>query len=335
MSKNDNVADNKAPEPVKPEQAKFKTAKRVAAVLLVAAVAVAAVILLMRLNTKTESSMIIEGDFVVVLNNNPADNQGKTNHFGIASKPGANTDDDSEVKKANDGTYVLIGQPLGNAWPTRNVDVRTYYNSLLDEKGLSGGLSGSANFTDQTTNQPAALIYTFYLNNTSETEPQTYRIVARLNHDRGQPANSTGIDCYEYLRLGLFVGNDGEADDYVRYFANKTMLSTGLESDHEDYRECLSDWTWSSIDNEGNTWRSPTYSDEYAKPAAIDICDYFTPDPDPAIGNRGLFDLSDLEIAPGKSRRITFVAYLEVNDPDCRGVPPTNQRLGFSLHVGL
>ena len=319
------------------ESGKLKFAKRAAGVLLIVSVSVAVTIILMRMNAQGDNSNGVQGEFIVKLDTNTG-STGKTNHFGISTKPtGASSEESSEdeVKVANDGVYVLSGDALGNAWPTTNSVVRQHYNDLIEEKGYSGGLSGSANFTDEKTNQPAALIYTFYLNNTSEDEAQPFRLAARLNHDRGQSATSTGVDAYEYLRLALYMGDNGQEDDDVRYFANKTMQSIGLESDHDDYRECLSAYDWSPIDSGGNRYRKPAYSDVYAKPDPISICEAFAPDSDPAYADRGLFDVDGLEIAPGASRRITFLAYLEASDPDCTGAPPTNQKLGFSLHVGL
>lgn len=329
------TAMGKKDEPGKnvPKLEDNKILKRVAAVLLVVASAVAVVILLLALVNQTgdNNGGTVEGDFVVKLDN--ADTA--SNHFRIGTKPGTGDDqEDPDVKTANDGTKVLLGEALGNAWPTSNAVVRAHYNDLIKEKGLNGGLSGSANFKDEVTNQPAALIYTFYLTNVSDTESQTFRFAARLSHNRGQSANSTGVDAYEYVRFGVFMGNNGSEDDDVRYFANRTMSSTGLKSDPNDYRECLSNYTI-LYDEKGNPYREPTYSDKFADTQEVSICEPFEPDSDPAYADRGLFDLQNLEIAPGKSRRITFIAYLEGADPDCHGSAPTNQKLGFSLHVGL
>lgn len=309
---------------------KLKVAKKVAVVSLVSAAAVASVILIVGVNQQDDKSGRGTGDegFVVEL-----DNKTKPNHFMIATRPGNSAEPGEDVQVASDGSYVLVGEPLGNAWVTSSANIRNYYDGLLAQKGLSGGLSGSANYTDPDVDMPAGLLYTFYLNNVSTTETQTFRIAAQLTHSRGQNQEAGGVDVYEYLRLALFMGDDGQEDDDWRFFANKSMRSVALESDHTDFRECLSNWKWSDPTGvDVNKYRIPLYSDPKSN---VSVCEYFTPSSDPGYADRGLFDLQNLEIKPGKSRRITFLAYLEGNDPDCIGEPPQNQRIGFSLHIGL
>jgi len=320
------------PDPGNVESRKLKTALSVARVAFLTTATAAIILLLLNLSPNGGGTST-EGDFVVKL-----DSGVSNNHFRIGVSPNGEEGEGQQPVEASDGSMVLIGEPLGNAWVTTNKMVRAYYNALVEEKGLDGKLSGSANYIDPKYNLPAAMVYTFYLNNISETEPQTFSIAANLNHERGQAKDATGVDAYEYLRLGLYMGNNGQADDDVRYFANANMKKNGLESDHGDFRECLSDWTWSeysATDINRERYRIPAYADSYAKPDPIEVCELFTPNIEPGYEGRGLFLLDDLKIAPGASRRITFIAYLEGEDPDCNGEPPTNQRLGFSLHIGL
>ena len=323
MSEKDkNAADGVASEK------KLRVAKKVAAVLLVASTAAAVVILLANPDLGSQRGGIDENGFLVALDNPTT----ATAHFMIATKPGNAGQPGEDVQQADDGSLVLVGKSLGNAWPTQSVRIRQYYDSLLKEKGLEGGLSGSANCSDPDTGMPAALVYTFYLNNVSESETQKFRVAARLTHDRGQAGEAKGVDVYEYIRLAMFMGDDGAEDDDWYFFANKSNREA-LETDHSDYRECLSKWGKSEYSAEEiNAYRRPLYTDQ---PSGISVCEMFEPGSDPEYQDRGLFDVQDLEIRPGASRRITFLAYLEGDDPDCNGEPPQNQKIGFSLHVGV
>lgn len=334
MSKDKNNApDASTPYSDSPEKSgKVARAKKVATVALSVSATAAIIILLLAVTLNNNSGGgDIAGDFVVRL-----DQEGKANNMGISTRPGRSQEEDPEVKIASDGAAVLIGQPLGNAWVTSNSVIRTKYDALIAEKGIDG-LSGSMNFSNED-DTPIALVYTFYLTNSSTTETQPFRVSARLNHDRGQSQDAKGVDAYEYVRLALFMGDDGKADDDVRYFANRNMRSVPLEGTTDDFRECLSAYNTIFSNKTGNPYRAPAYFDKYGEgedKKEIGICDPFDPGSDPDYATRGLFDVDDLEMAPGECRRITFMAYLEGEDPDCVGEPPKNQKLGFSLHIGL
>lgn len=225
------------------------------------------------------------------------------------------------------GSSVLVGEPLGNANPVAHKAVREYYNAKFAEVGYENDFSGSWNYADPKTGEPLAMLFTFYLNNISETEEQPYRIAARLNSELAYGGD--GRRPYDYVRLALFEGDYGQKDDSVRYYAARNTNGWGTENDPQDTRECLSKtlafWNY----DENRDYRVPDYYDTF-NGQKIEFCESF----DSGADGLGLF-VSDGVIKPGAARRITFVCYLEGDDPDCINVPPQKQKLGFSLHIGV
>ena len=242
-------------------------------------------------------------------------------HFTMALAP---RKDDGSVPAGKD---VLVGEPLGNAWTTTNKSVREYYDAKFNDIGYSDeNFSGSWNLIDEKHNSPLAMLFTFYLNNISETEEQTYRVACRLNSELAD--DSVGNRPYDYVRLALFEGDYGSSDDSVRYFGARNTKGYGSEEGADDTRECLANWQL-RLDKDANYYRVPVYND-YLGEKKISYCEAFNPGND----RLGLFDVEGT-IKPGSSRRITFLAYLEGEDPDCDGSAPKKQKLGFSLHIGV
>lgn len=255
------------------------------------------------------------------------------NHFtmGLQPKSGGQGGGGSQTDE-----NVLIGEPLGSADLVAHTDVQAYYNAKIAEVGYSDGkLSGSWNYKDAGNGTPYALFYTFYLNNTSLEEAQPYKIAARLNTELTQAPESYGRRPYDFVRLGVYLGNDGEPDSIYRVFANDNTLRKGTTDDPNDYRECLGKTR--VIETVKETEEGPVKVDlRYAAYTAtfagkeIAFCESF----DPGADGLGLFSIEDT-IDPGKSRRVTFFTYLEGDDPDTNSGTPINQSLGFSLSIGI
>ena len=249
------------------------------------------------------------------------------NHFTMSLQPRR-----GEGSSTDDPRSLLIAEPLGDTLPTTNKTIRAYYEAHMS--GLAGQApSGSWNLVDTSTNDSLALFYTFYLTNASLTEAQPFRISGRMNSELVQSPESIGHRPYDYVRLAIFSGEDGKADDTVVYYGAQNTYQLGTEEDPSDTREALAN-VYRLMDDQGRYYRVSDYSDVYVgadgQEHEIAFCQSFVP----GMDGMGLFEFSGV-IAPGVSRRITFVSYLEGADPDCDGVLPKGQKLGFALTVGI
>lgn len=265
-------------------------------------------------------------------------------HFtmGLLPRTGTSGSDSSGQGQEDPGERILVGEPLGKADCVEHKSVKEYYDANIAkiETNDTGKVqAGSWNYIDEK-GTPLALFYTFYLNNTNDQEEQAYGLSARLNSELTQSPEAAGRRPYDYVRLGVYIGDYGEPDDTFRVFANSNTKRWGTDYNNEkvkdDYRECLA--RTGSYDDYGKneagenivtTYRYPKYSTTFDE-KEIAFCEMF----DTGNDGLGLFDVRDI-IAPGTSRRITFFAYLEGEDPDSYSDSPINQSLGFSLSVGI
>ena len=301
----------KRPVPTPEEAGKAARTKRF--VITAMTVAGAAGIVILILSLLGDNSQNTQDSGVVIR----VDNEAKTAHFTMVTQPGG--------EAAKDG--VLVGTPLGNTSLSTAKEVREYYDSLTTSKGWNGDLFGSNNFSDEKRGS-LAIVYTFYLTNTSTTDAQAFRLQCKLNQTIESLNEGSGARAYEYLRLALYMGDNGKPDDTARYYglANSDRIPTALATD--DYRECL-DGADKLLDaTDGHPYRVP--SGDW-KDGDIEYVDLF----EVGFDRRGLFDYGDLSIPAGGIRRITFVAFLDGKDPDSMKEPSAGQSLSFSLHVGV
>lgn len=269
------------------------------------------------------------------------DPEAKDAHFAMSLSPtrgkGSGSGQGSEGGGSSEqpqSARLLVGEPLGNARQTTHEKVRQYYDANF-KPDAEDPMQGSWNFVDEE-GRSRALLFTFYLTNTSDKENQTCRVVARLNTELDNSPRAIGNRPYDYARLCLFTGYDLEEDDAMHYFGAANTKGLGTIEDPSDKRECLAAFgtvTDYGTDEEGNPTmtelRYPLYSDTF-NGQSISYCEPFNTGSD----GMGLFD-AELDILPGKCRRITFVTYLEGDDPDGAGNAPSGQKLGFSLHIGI
>ena len=302
--------------------ARRQTMKRAAIFSLIGAGTVGIVILLLALMNGASNVDASRTGFIVAI-----DQKNEGDHFIMTEALGV------EAKEEE----VLVGKPLGNAALCTINDITTEYKRLTAEKGIDGGLYGSNNY--ELNDVPYALFYTFHLQNTSEEHDQVFRIQCRLNQTLAQLNQGTGARAYDFLRLGLFMGNNGEQDDQHLYFGsiNTDRIPNDVEG-YADYRECISkaNAMYTDPDDQGNVikYRSPDegFVDAGNGYETVKYAEAF----EPGMDQLGLFDVSDLVIPAGKVRRVTFVAYLEAWDPDTeKGTPPKDQYLSFSLSIGV
>ena len=274
-------------------------------------------------------------------------------HFtmGLLPRTGTHGSDASSEGGQSGGSNerILIGEPLGKADLTEHVRVKSYYDANFSkiENFETGEVNaGSWNYIEDDPKRgsiPTALFYTFYLNNISETEAQPFGLAAKLNSELTQAPDARGRRPYDYVRLGVYLGNYGQPDDTMHIYAFENTKKFGIDyngvKDKTDYRECLGktgsydDWKNPEETATGeqvvNTYRYPQYTSSFNE-EEVAFCELFQPGPD----GLGLFSFEDT-IAPGTSRRITFFAYLEGEDPDSYSDSPINQSLGFSLSIGV
>lgn len=249
------------------------------------------------------------------------DNEEKQSHFKLVGQTG--------VEPNSDG--VLIGEPLGTTYLATAPEVKSYYDEKVAALGPGEKLGGAFNLEHK------ALFYTVHLENTSQTDAQTFRVVCELNDKLSDLASVKGARAYEFLRLGLRMGVDGEADDDVRYFGLASSSQyRGEKDDPNDKRECISAFTTRYVvDQETKTgyyYRDPTYLDgSLGAGHEIGYAEAFQTGSD----GIGLFDVDGIEIPAGKIYRVTFFAYLEGEDPDSYKETPGDQSLSFSLHIGV
>lgn len=308
-------------EPVEASQAKsfarIAKARKVATVCVLSATALAGVVLLMALAPKAYNGIVITREGI--------GQQGSGESGVIDPTKGAFTMTE-ETATGDVARSYLRGEALsGNVMQTRAQTVRAYYDSLLEEKDLDHN-GGSHNFVDKD-GEAKATVYTFFLRNDSATIEAKYRLQATLTN-RTDPTNNAR-NPYDYLRIILLEGNVGEADDSIVYYGNANVNETGtVDGGVSDSRECISTWERENHDADSEHpyyLRKPLYSD-----GENSYCVNFENKNDPDL----LFDAADHRIAPGKIRRITFIAYFEGEDPDALGTPPKGSSFGFGITVG-
>ena len=336
----------KKPEPTPPEKplhesptkagrlAKLKKAGWIVFATAISAIVVVSLFALV--SSKSGSGLIIS-----------VDRRSAESHFTMGLLPRSGTSSSDPSGSGSGGTSnerILIGEPLGKADLVDHKSIRSYYESNFAnvENFETGEVhAGSWNYIEQESH--LALFYTFYLNNISDDEAQPFGLAARLNSELTQAPEARGRRPYDYVRLGVYLGNYGQPDDTLHIFANENTKRWGTDYNdvktRDDYRECLGktgsydDWNNPIVSESGEqtvlTYRYPQYSSSF-KGEEIAFCELFQPGND----GLGLFSIEDT-IAPGQSRRITFFAYLEGEDPDSFSDSPINQSLGFTLSVGV
>lgn len=284
--------------------------KKVAIISMMVAGAVGIVILLLALFSPNSANRYDSG-VVIRIDHTPNAAQ-----FSLLTQPGG--------EPAKDDT--LVGTPLGNTYLSNAKEVREYYDGLTAEKGWDGGLYGSNNYVTEKEGSKA-LFYTFYLANPT-AEAQPFRIQAKLNQTMDSLQEGSGARAYEYLRLALFVGNNGSPDDTVKYYGleNSDRIPTALAND--DFRECIFGALKLLDDTDGHPYRVP---EGVWKDGDIEYVDAF----ELGWDRTGLFDFGGQSIPANGIKRVTFAAFLDGKDPDSFGTPSEGQSLSFSLHIGV
>lgn len=295
-----------------PEQAAQQNRrKRIAMIAMGVAGAVGIVLLLLLLfGNNTENTQ----DSGVVIR---IDHEARQAHFTMAAQPGG--------EEAKDG--VLVGTPLGNTALSTAKEVREYYDSMTASKGWNGGFYGSNNFSDEKRGS-LAIFYTFYLSNSSTSEEQTFRLQGKLNQSIESLNQGKGARAYEYLRLALYMGNVGQPDDTVKYYGLANSDNVPTEVAPDDMRECIYTFNTLLDEEDGHKYRSPRGEWQDGDIEYVDLFEV-------GYERNGLFDLGDQKIPVGGTRRVTFVAFLDGNDPDSFKETSSGQFLSFSLHIGV
>ena len=280
-------------------------AKKIGIIAVVSATAISAVILIAALLPRRANGFIVQLD--------PA---AMRQHFSMVTS--------AKEEEAVQTTYLSADVNLSQGWPTLTQTVKTHYEGF-EVDSLSGGHVFSEDGVDK------ALFYTFYLRNDSQVEQSVYRIQGYVT-SRADPTEEGTRLPYEYLRICMREGYVGEPDDTVTYYANRNIQEAGTYEngveDRTDSRECLSYWDKHEYGRGTADYyylREPTYKD-----GDIAYCVNF----DNRDDRNQLFDARDHVIAPGKTRRITFIAYFEGEDPDCGGLPVT-AKMGYGLTIGI
>jgi len=297
-----------------PEDAARSQKRRRIVVTTMAVAATVGILILLLAMLGNNDNTYDQDSGVVIRIDNDAKQAGR---FSMSTQPGG------EAAK-ND---VLVGTPLGNTGLSDAKEVREYYDALTAAKGWDGELAGSNNFSDEKRGS-LAIVYTFYLSNATNDVAQAFRLQGKLNQTIESLNEGSGARAYEYLRLALFMGNNGSPDDTVKYYGleNSDHLPTALALD--DYRECIHGALKKVDDDDGHYYRVP--ADNWTD-NGIQYSENF----EVGYNRDGLFDLGDQIIPAGASRRITFVAFLDGLDPDSQKEASKGQYLSFSLHIGV
>ncbi|HBE99096.1 MAG TPA: hypothetical protein DDW18_03570 [Firmicutes bacterium] len=218
------------------------------------------------------------------------------------------------LDKPVDGTYkeILTAEGLTNAQVTTANRVFEYVDTLKEDNNLNGSHNMSKTITTNKEEKTLefAFIYTFYAENISENEDAIFDYQMTID-DYASPTNAA-YQPYTYLRVALFenpyVAEGNGKHDVSIYALESTELNAS-----QDYRECLS--TSRSIDS----LRTPAYSyQNYG---------YCEPFEDPYT----IFNRQGIILEPRKMMRFTVVAWLEGNDPECRGEAPEDCSFTFSM----
>lgn len=219
------------------------------------------------------------------------------------------------LDKPVDGTHkeILTAEGLTNAQVTTASRVFEYVDTLKEDNNLNGSHNMSKTITTngEETKLEFALIYTFYAENVSQNEDAIFDYQMTID-DYVSPTNAA-YQPYTYLRVALFENpyvTEGNGKHDVSIYA---LESTNLNANN-DYRECLS--TSHTVDS----LRKPAYN--YQNNG------YCEPFEDPYT----IFNRQGIVLEPRKMMRFTVVAWLEGNDPECRGEAPEDCSFTFSMN---
>ena len=218
------------------------------------------------------------------------------------------------LDKPVDGTHkeLLTAEGLSNAQVTTASRVFEYVDTLKEDNELYGSHNMTKTITTngEETSLDFALVYTFYAENVSENEDAIFDYQMTID-DYTSPTNAA-YQPYTYLRVALFenlyVAEGNGKHDVSIYALENTNLNA-----NNDYRECLS--TSHTVDSH----RSPAYTYQ-----GNGYCEPFE---DPYT----IFNRQGITLEPRKIMRFTVVAWLEGNDPECRGDAPEDCSFTFSM----
>lgn len=193
---------------------------------------------------------------------------------------------------------VLIADPIDKAWTTTAKTVLNWYDGL---KSSEEGLIGTKIFTRAgREDEQLAWCNSFYLDSTAPDKTLNYQF--KLSLSNYQKPSNDAVSIYNYLRIVVCI-DDGQTEERLWYAARSSNM--GTSADPEDYREAVSTY----IEEDG-------YRVAQFKDGTTSYCDIFDGD-----------TLVTLErsIVPSITTRYSIIAYLEGNDPDCRGNVPQGE----------
>ena len=254
--------------------------------------------------------------FSVHVDNTGAD-QKKNAHFTMTQNG-----EDGEKPK----TY-LSGKAVPNMFTTTASRLEGYLSSLEKFGGAQNWVENVVSASDSTTLEAhgLALVYTVFLNNTSNDEDQGLKYNVDLD---GYKHIDSPI---EYLRVAIQTQVEGsdEAPKTV-YYGNprtkdkKEQFGTAIENDPEtNQREPIGDWALEGLEDAVLTSMFQSYgNDGYC----VNFNDYRI--------NKHIVEGVDIVIPAGKQMRFTYCCYLEGNDLDCDYAPEDTNFL-MSLHFGV
>ena len=194
---------------------------------------------------------------------------------------------------------ILLADPIDKAWTSTAKTVLSWYE---DVKKQENGLTGTQIFTrDGIDNEQLAWCNSFYLSNSSPDKALSYQF--NLSISNYQKPSNDAVSIYNYIRIVVAVEQNGVEE---RYWYAARSSTQGTDEGASDYREAVSKVT---INDEG--YRVSLFSDGETK-----YCEIF--------GDDSILTFENA-IQPGQTTRFSIIAYLEGEDPDCRGNAPQGE----------
>lgn len=209
-------------------------------------------------------------------------------------------------------TSILKDQGLTEALPATASDILSFY----EENKAAGTLDEAQLVPHSKDGQNAGILYTFFLNNSSETKDLGYNFsLSYSNYQAGKGGDFKGTSLYSYLRIIICIDEGEGADEQHYWFA----MASSTQNAEGDAREAVSKFS-----RDVNGVRSALYAD-----GDIFYCDTFDTE------NKVLGYVPNLKIKPGRETRFTVAVYLEGEDPDCKGEPNIGESLAINAEFSL
>ena len=237
------------------------------------------------------------------------DNPGSTANSNF--KMFANVSDAEEGKSS---ISYMRGEPANSVATTDVQHVMSYLSSIDEFKGQQ-------TYYDEDKTHELAMVYTVYLQNTSEEESLTINYAVNLDAYK-QPDNTSAAPI-EFFRILIQTELNGDVSN--RFYGQSRTSYLEVPTDCEDQtREPIS---WGKDRDENNELYIKSV---YQSNGNDGYCNNFQ-DHDLAK------DIVSYQVVipAGKTMRFTYCAYFAGDDLDSGGYPPENAYMLLSLHFGI